>query len=57
MTVEAIDFLTEAKSLDVPTELTTLLQPQEQKQLRSDLERIAEARRLAAMDGAALRLS
>ncbi len=42
--------------IEVPTKLEDLLDDAEEAQLRSDLEKIAESRRQAATDGAALHL-
>lgn len=44
-------------TVDVPTSLDELLTQQEEADLRSNLEQIAETRRLAAIDGASLRMA
>lgn len=51
-----LDEVGDVEVIELPTKLEDLLDQEEEARLRSDLERIAEVRRQAATDGAALRL-
>lgn len=56
MTISLEDLST-TESLEVPTQLDELLSKEDVERLRADLERIADGRRQAATDGAAMRLA
>ena len=52
----SLEEVSNTEVIEVPTKLEDLLDDAEWARLRSDLERIAEGRRQAATDGAALKL-
>jgi hypothetical protein len=56
MTISLED-LTRTEAVEVPTQLDELLSKEDEARLRADLERIADGRRQAATEGAAMRLA